>query len=84
MPWQDRIMIDPAVLAGKPVIKGTRLAVKFILELMAEGWTREQIGRNYPSLTDEDLQATLHYAADTLKSTDRIHLSAESQSSQGR
>jgi len=67
MPWQERILVDPAILTGKPVIKGTRLAVEFILELMAEGWTRDQIGRNYPSLTDEDLQATLHYAAETLK-----------------
>jgi uncharacterized protein (DUF433 family) len=67
MNWQDRIIVDPAVLTGKPVIKGTRLAVEFILELLAEGWSHEQIERNYPSLTDEDLQAALHYAAEALK-----------------
>jgi uncharacterized protein (DUF433 family) len=67
MPWQDRIVMDPAILTGKPVIKGTRLAVEFILELLAEGWTREQIERNFPSLTDEDLRAALHYAAEVLK-----------------
>ena len=67
MSWQDRIAIDPAVLAGKPVIKGTRLAVEFILELLAEGWTHCQIEENYPPLTDEDLQATLHYAAEMVK-----------------
>jgi uncharacterized protein (DUF433 family) len=65
--WQDRISIDPAVLVGKPVIAGTRLAVEFLLDLMAEGWTNDQILSNYPQLTDDDLQAALHYAAETLK-----------------
>ncbi len=67
MPWQDRIIVDPAILTGKPVIKGTRMAVEFILELLAEGWSHEQIEQNYPSLTDADIQAALHYAADALK-----------------
>lgn len=67
MGWQERIVVDPAILIGKPVIKGTRLAVEFLLDLLAEGWTREEILRNYPGLTAEDLQAALHYAADALK-----------------
>jgi len=67
MPWQDRIIMDPAILVGKPVVKGTRLAVEFILDLLAEGWTHQQIEQNYPSLTDDDIQAVLHYAADFLK-----------------
>lgn len=67
MPWQDRIVVDPAVMTGKPVIKGTRLAVEFILDLLAEGWSYEEIERNYPSLTSEDIQAALHYAAEALK-----------------
>ena len=66
MDWRDRIIVDPAILVGKPVIRGTRLAVEFILELLAEGWTREQIEQNYPVLTD-DLQAGLHYAAEVLR-----------------
>ena len=65
--WQDRIALDPAILVGKPVIKGTRLAVEFLLELMAEGWPSEQILHNYPQLTADDLQAALHYAAESLK-----------------
>lgn len=65
--WQDHIVVDPAILTGKPVIKGTRLAVEFILDLLAEGWTHEQIGHNYPPLADEDIQAALHYAAEMLK-----------------
>jgi uncharacterized protein (DUF433 family) len=67
MDWKDRIVVDPKVLVGKPVIKGTRIAVEFLLELLAEGWTYEQIVKNYPRLTGEDIQAALHYAAETLK-----------------
>jgi uncharacterized protein (DUF433 family) len=65
--WQERILVDPAVLVGKPVIKGTRLAVEFLLDLLAEGWTSEEILGNYPQLTADDLQAALHYAAESLK-----------------
>ena len=65
--WQERISVDPAILVGKPVIRGTRLAVEFLLDLMAEGWTVEQILGNYPQLTADDLQAALHYAAESLK-----------------
>ena len=48
MPWQDRIIVDPAILTGKPAIKGTRLAVEFILKLLAEGWTHGQIEQTIP------------------------------------
>lgn len=67
MSWQERISVDPAVLVGKPVIKGTRLSVDFLLELLAEGWTNSEILRNYPQLTEDDLKAALHYAAESLK-----------------
>ncbi len=50
MDWQDRISLDPKVLVGKPVIKGTRIAVEFLIELLANGWTHEQILKNYPHL----------------------------------
>ena len=63
MVWQDRITIDPAVLVGKPVIKGTRLAVEFIVDLLAHGWTEEEILRNYPGITSEDIRACLAYAS---------------------
>jgi uncharacterized protein (DUF433 family) len=46
MNWQERIVADPKVLAGKPVIKGTRLAVKFILDLLAKGWSEAEILQN--------------------------------------
>jgi uncharacterized protein (DUF433 family) len=67
MSWQERIILDPAVLAGKPIVKGTRLAVEFLLELLAEDWTEADILRNYPGLTHEDLRACLAYASDRLK-----------------
>jgi uncharacterized protein (DUF433 family) len=67
MSWQERIILDPAVLAGKPIVNGTRLAVEFLLELLAEDWTEADILRNYPGLTHEDLRACLAYASDRLK-----------------
>jgi uncharacterized protein (DUF433 family) len=63
MAWQERITIDPAVLVGKPVIKGTRLAVEFIVDLLAHGWTEEEILRNYPGITPDDIRACLAYAS---------------------
>ncbi len=67
MSWQDRIVIDPGVLSGKPIVKGTRLAVEFIVELLAQGWTEAEILKNYPGITREDILACLAYASDALK-----------------
>ena len=66
MKWQERIVLDPNILVGKPVIKGTRLAVEFIIDLLAEGWSETQILQNYPGLTREDIQACLGYASNVL------------------
>jgi uncharacterized protein (DUF433 family) len=66
MSWEDRITIEPAVLVGKPVVKGTRLAVEFIIDLLAQGWSEEQILDNYPGLTSEDVHACLSYASAAL------------------
>lgn len=65
---QPRITLDPDVLAGKPVVRGTRLSVEFIIGLMADGWSEADILRNYPSLTHEDVAACLAYARDVLRS----------------
>jgi len=51
MTWKERIIIDPAVLAGKPIIKGTRLAVEFVIDLLAHEWSEDEILQNYPGLT---------------------------------
>lgn len=68
MGWEDRITIDPKVLVGKPVLKGSRLAVEFIVDLLAQGWTDSDISRNYPGVTREDILACLAYASSVLKS----------------
>ncbi len=73
--YEDRITVDPKVLVGKPVIRGTRLAVEFIVELLANGWTESQIIENYPGITHEDISACLHYATSVLKS-ERVYLTA--------
>lgn len=68
MDWKERIIIDPKILVGKPVIKGTRLALEFIIDLLAQGWTESEIFRNYPGLTHDDIQACLMYASNVLHS----------------
>jgi uncharacterized protein (DUF433 family) len=67
MDWKERIIVDPKILVGKPVIKGTRLAVEFIVELLAQGWSESEITRNYPGVTREDIAACLMYASNILK-----------------
>ena len=59
----DRIEFNPEILAGKPVIRGSRLAVEFILELLAAGESEEYLMYNYPGLTREDILACLTYAS---------------------
>jgi uncharacterized protein (DUF433 family) len=63
-----RISLNPAVLVGKPVIRGTRLSVEFIIGLMAEGWSEADILAEYPGLAREDIAACLAYARDLLQS----------------
>jgi uncharacterized protein (DUF433 family) len=63
-----RISLAPDVLAGKPVICGTRLSVEFVIGLMAGGWSESDILGNYPGVTHDDIIACLAYARDTLSS----------------
>lgn len=76
MSWEERIQIDPRVLVGKPVVKGTRLAVEFLIDLLANGWSEQQIIDNYPGITADDLHACLHYAVQILKSQ-RVYLTPQ-------
>lgn len=64
----ERITLDPAILVGKPVIRGTRIAVEFVIELLAEGWSEADILANYPHLTRGDILACLAYARDLVRS----------------
>lgn len=73
MSWEDRITVDPKILVGKPVVKGTRISVEFVVDLLGRGWTTEQILGEYDHLTPEDIQACLAYASDVLKS-ERVYL----------
>jgi uncharacterized protein (DUF433 family) len=57
MNHHDRIVIDPDILVGKPVVRGTRLSVDFLLGLLGQGWAESEILRNYPGLEREDLLA---------------------------
>ena len=67
MNWKAHIHSNPKILLGKPVIKGTRISVEFILGLFSEGWTQQQILENYPTLNAESLQAVFAFAAECLK-----------------
>jgi uncharacterized protein (DUF433 family) len=66
MTWQERIIIDPEIMVGKPVIKGTRITVEFVIELLAQGWKTEDILKDYPGLKNKDIQACLVYASAVL------------------
>jgi uncharacterized protein (DUF433 family) len=62
--WRHYIQADPDIVAGKPTITGTRLAVEFVLELFAAGWSVQEVLASYPSLTPEALQAVFAYSAE--------------------
>ena len=70
-----RIVLDPQVLAGKPVVRGTRLSVEFVVGLLAEGWSEGDILENFPAVEDKDIRACLAYARDRLAS-ERIYPTA--------
>ena len=72
-----RITLDPKVLAGKPVIKGTRLSVEYILNLLAHGATNEEILNEYEGLTEDDIRACFLFATKSLGETDFMPLTAE-------
>ena len=74
----EKIVLNPKVMVGKPVIRGTRLTVEFILGLLAHGATEQEILNEYSGLTQEDIQACLLFATKSLESTTFIPLSSES------
>jgi len=65
--WKYRIIVNPNILAGKPIIKGTRISVELVLDLLANGWSVESILENYTSLKKEDINAVLEYVDEILK-----------------
>lgn len=74
MSTQDRIEINPKVMLGKPVIRGTRIAVELILRKLGEGATHQELLDSYPHLAEQDIQAAITYAADTLAHEETVLL----------
>ena len=77
MATHPRITRDPQILAGKPVIKGTRISVEYVLELLAANWSEAELLANYPSLSREDVLACLAYAHDVVREASVVPSAAE-------
>ena len=75
MTTTDRIEIDPKVMMGKPVIRGTRIAVELVLRKLSEGASERELLDAYPRLTREDIKAAIRYAADTVAHEETIFAS---------
>ncbi len=67
MDYKERIVRNPKILGGKPVIKGTRIPVSLILERLSEGVSCEELLKMYPTLEKEDIMAAIAYSADVIK-----------------
>ena len=61
MNWKEHIAIDSDILVGKPVIKGTRISLELIIERLADGWSEQDLLKNYPRLRKKDIQAVFVY-----------------------
>ena len=68
MDWRDHITVDPHILVGKPVVKGTRISVELVIDLLAAGWTEQQVLVSYPTLKADGVRACLAYASEILHS----------------
>jgi uncharacterized protein (DUF433 family) len=65
--WKERIVVNPKILVGKPIIKGTRISVELILDRVADGWSMEDLLASYPHISREDVLAALSFAAALFK-----------------
>jgi uncharacterized protein (DUF433 family) len=65
--WRSHIVVDPKILVGKPVIRGTRISVEFVVGLLAAGWGHEQVLESYPHISEQDIRACLAYAGELLR-----------------
>ncbi len=70
--YKDRITVDPDIMLGKPIIKGTRITVELILRKLSEGMTIEELIEAYPQLTKEDILAAISYSADVIAEEELI------------
>ena len=76
MNWRERIVVDPDVLAGKPLVRGTRISVEYVLDAMAAGATEDELLASHPRLTRADVLACVAYAADVIRSERVLPLTA--------
>jgi uncharacterized protein (DUF433 family) len=67
MTWREHIVVDPAVLVGKPIVKGTRISVELLLDRLADGWSHDDILAAYPQLTREQVLAAVRFASELFK-----------------
>jgi uncharacterized protein (DUF433 family) len=65
--WKGRIITNPEILSGKPIVSGTRISVELILDHLAANWSMTEIIESYPSITLEDILAALAFAADVMR-----------------
>lgn len=79
-----RIEINPKVMMGKPVIRGTRITVELILRKLSEGATEADLRDAYPKLTKKDIQAAMRYAADALAHEETVVLRSSSKKQYGK
>ncbi len=68
MSWQDHIETNPEVLTGKPVVRGTRIPVELVIDLLGQGWEIDALLEQYPAFQHADVRACLQYASERLKS----------------
>jgi uncharacterized protein (DUF433 family) len=73
---RDRIVVDPDILVGKPIVRGTRISVELVLGHLADGWSENDILAEYPSLTHDDIIACLGYAHDIVSEESLFHTAA--------
>ena len=71
-PYKERIIVNPGIMLGKPVIKGTRITVELILRKLSENMSFEELLEAYPHLAKEDILAALSYSADVISQEELI------------
>jgi uncharacterized protein (DUF433 family) len=72
--WKDRIVVDPEILIGKPIIKGTRISVDLIMDRLSDGWSLEDITTAYPRVTRDDVLAAIAFVTEVFREEDYIAL----------
>ncbi|CAA9546151.1 MAG: hypothetical protein AVDCRST_MAG23-2559 [uncultured Sphingosinicella sp.] len=72
MNWREHIYSDPEIGGGKPIFRGTRFKVEFVLKLIAAGWTYEQMAAEYPGILPEHLRAAAAFAADMMRDEEYV------------